>query len=570
MRYAYYQMKPALLGFFMCAILAAQPASLEGTVVNQATGQALAGVHVRLITGDFSDSGADQIVYGAISDRAGHFSVANMKPGIYLVISERAGFVAVPPAKPATPVAFVPLKPGQHLAGYKLEMTPHATISGRVVDEYGDPVQHVAVQLEPVAGGAQIDPSAGWQSNSTDDRGEFHMVASPGRYYLKAPNFPYQHEYAPEIRTDGTSAAPYAATYYPSAASTSAASIVQAAPGQEIAGLEIRLTRQTAAAGVGSTFTISGIVTGAPDNTVASVFLQHGESPGQMYYSQGGNTGPDGKFAFRGLQPGSYRLSAHYSSGKTYLLSQPVDLTLASSDQTNVQLVLAPAEEITGTLEITSDAPPAAPAEKRTVRLDPASPFDTPGNAGTTPGDVDAKGAFRIGNVAPGRFVPVVDPLPENAYIQSVTLDNMPVPDNILDFSHGVKGSHIKITVSRDGAQVSGTVLDKDGQPLLSPLVIICLASDPNQLREMQPDNQHQAIEGKYIIKAIRPGKYRLFAIDVLTLASDAPDADPDDEEVMKTLFNSAEEIEIKPGDRIVKDLKAVDKLPGKEPHAAP
>jgi protocatechuate 3,4-dioxygenase beta subunit len=558
-------MKPAFLGFLFCATLAAQPASLEGTVVNQATGQPIAGVHVRFVTGDFSDI---QIVYGAISDRAGQFSVTNMKPGLYVVVAERTGFVAAPSAKPATPVAFVPLKPGQHLAGYKLEMTPHATISGRVVDEYGDPVQHVAVQLEPASGSPQIDPFAGWQSNSTDDRGEFHLVASPGRYYLKAPNFPDQHEYAPEIRTDGTSAAPYAATYYPSAASTSAASIVQAAPGQDIAGLEIRLTRQTAAAGVGSTFTISGIVIGAPDNTMASVFLQHGESPGQMYDSQGGNTGPDGKFVFRGMQPGAYRLSAHYSSGKTYLQSQPVDLTLGSSDQTNVQLVLAPPEEITGTLEITGEAPPA-PAEKRTVRLDPASPFDTSGNPETTPGEVDAKGAFRIGNVAPGRFVPVVDPLPENAYIQSVTLDNAPAPGNVLDFSRGVKGSHIKITVSRNGAQVSGRVLDKDGQPLVSPLVMIFLVTDPKQLREMQPEDQHRVTEGKYTIKAIRPGKYRLFAIDALSLFSSATDRDPDDDEVMKTFFNSAEEIEIKPGDRIVKDLKAIDKLPGKEPHAA-
>jgi hypothetical protein len=268
------------------------------------------------------------------------------------------------------------------------------------------------------------------------------------------------------------------------------------------------------------------------------------------------------------LQPGSYRLSAHFSSGKTYLQSQPVDLTLGSSDQTNVQLVLASPEEIIGTLEITGDAPLATPAEKRTVRLDPAFPFDTAGNPETTPGEVDAKGAFRIGNVGPGRFVPVVDALPEKAYIQSVTLDNAPAPDKVLDFSRGVKGSHIKITVSRSGAQVSGTVLDKDGQPLLSPLVMVCLASDPSQLREIQEDDQHRVTEGKYTIKAIRPGKYRLFAIDVLTLASDAPDANSDDDELMKTFFNSAEEIELKPGDRIVKDLKAIDKLPGKEPYA--
>ena len=537
-------------------------------MVNQATGQPLAGVHVRLVTGDFSDSGNGQIVYGAISDRAGHFSVTNMKPGIYVVIPERAGFVAASPAKPAMPVTFVPLRAGQQLAGYKLEMTPHATISGRVVDEYGDPVPHVAVQLEPVAG-TQIDPFTEPQGNSTDDRGEFRLVAAPGRYYLKAPNFFSPQESAPEIRTDGSTAAPYAATYYPSAASASAASIVQAAPGQDIAGLEIRLTRHAPAAGDAGAFTVSGIVTGAPDNAMVSVFLHHGESAGQMGDSEGGNARPDGTFAFRGLQPGSYRVFAHYSSGKTYLLSLPMDLTLGSSYQTNLQLVLAPAEEITGTLEIAGDAPRAAPAEKRTVRLDPAPPFDTSGNPETTPGEVDAKGAFRIGNVAPGRFVPVVDPLPENAYIQSVTLDNTPAPDHILDFSHGVKGSHIKITVSRDGAQVSGTVLDQDGQPLVSPLVMIFLATDPKQLREMQPDNLHRATEGKYAIKAIRPGKYRLFALDLLTLASDAPDANSDDDELMKMLFNSAEEIEIKPGDRVMKDLKAIDKLPGKEPHAS-
>ena len=147
--------------------------------------------------------------------------------------------------------------------------------------------------------------------------------------------------------------------------------------------------------------------------------------------------------------------------------------------------------------------------------------------------------------------------------------DNAPAPGNVLDFSRGVKGSHIKITVSRSGAQVSGTVLGKDGQPLLSPLVMIFLASDPSQLGEIQPDDQHRVTEGKYTIKAIRPGKYRLFALDVLTLASDAPDADTEDDELMKMLFNSAEEIEIKPGDRIVKDLKAIDKLPAKEPYAA-
>ena len=114
-------------------------------------------------------------------------------------------------------------------------------------------------------------------------------------------------------------------------------------------------------------------------------------------------------------------------------------------------------------------------------------------------------------------------------------------------------------------------MLDSDGKPVVSPLVMIFLVDDPKQLKQPDGDDLNRAIDGKYTLQAIRPGKYRLFAVDTLALFSSAGDTDHDDDEALKTLFNSAEEIEIKPGDRIVKDLKAIDKIPAKEPaHGAP
>jgi hypothetical protein len=59
-------MRPALLLLMLTAALAAQPASIDGVVVNHATGQPLSGVHVRLMTGDFGNGGIDQAT-GAIS-----------------------------------------------------------------------------------------------------------------------------------------------------------------------------------------------------------------------------------------------------------------------------------------------------------------------------------------------------------------------------------------------------------------------------------------------------------------------------------------------------------------------
>ena len=559
-----------ILGLLVCAAFAAaQPAGIEGVVLNHVTGLPLAGVHLRLVTVDFGGGGLEQ-AYGAISDRAGHFSITNLKPGIYLVVPERTGFVQFLSASPNMPVGLVPLKPGQQLADYKVEMTPRAVMTGRVVDEYGDPVQNVSVQLEPVSPDTQMGPSFGLQSNvATDDLGEFHLVTAPGRYRLHATRFPFQRESGPEIRTDGTSAAPYADTYYPNAASSGAASIVAVGPGQDVAGLEIRLVRGAAAEA--HTLTIAGVVTGATDGAVSTIVLHYGESPEQVHNSSQTMAAFDGKFAFRGLKPGYYRVFAQYSAGKTFLLSQTINLTLGTADETALQLALAPAEGVTGTLEFTGDAPPSGPVGKQSVRLDPIDGMFIRDDSEAPQGDVGRDGAFRVDKVFPALFRPVVEPLPENAYIQSVTLNDAPAVDNILDLSRGFKGAHLKIIVARNGAQVSGAVLDSDGKPVVSPLVIIFLVDDPKQLKQPDGDDLNRVIDGKYTLKAIRPGKYRLFAVDTLALFSSAGDTDHDDDEALKTLFNSAEEIEIKPGDRIVKDLKAIDKIPAKEPtHGAP
>lgn len=174
-------MRPAILVLLLAAAVSAQPASVDGVVVNRASGEPLSGVHVRLFSGDFGDGGIDQ-AYGAISDKAGHFSVTGMNPGLYLVVLERAGFLQAQAAG-VMPFATIALKAGQNLTGHKMEMNPRALILGRVVDEYGDPVLGVQVQVRPVPPDRESAPLFfGRSSVATDERGEFRIFTSPGRY----------------------------------------------------------------------------------------------------------------------------------------------------------------------------------------------------------------------------------------------------------------------------------------------------------------------------------------------------------------------------------------------------
>ena len=132
-------MKALGVGMLLCAAAAAQPASLEGTAVNSLNGQALSGVHISLI--GISATGIRD-AYGGMSDQAGHFSIGTVPAGMYILFTEKRGFLYVQAKKSGIPLPSMGLKPGERLAGYKLEMTPRAVITGRVVDESGDPVEN--------------------------------------------------------------------------------------------------------------------------------------------------------------------------------------------------------------------------------------------------------------------------------------------------------------------------------------------------------------------------------------------------------------------------------------------
>jgi hypothetical protein len=422
-----------------------------------------------------------------------------------------------------------------------------------VVDEYGDPVQNANVQILGASSDSQ--PVAGFGQSmfgSTDDRGEFRFITGPGRYYLQVQPRNFTQDRTPEIRTDGSSAAPYSTTFYPGTANKTQASVVEVGPGQDVTALEIRLTRSTETTRY---LNISGIVTGVPEGERATVSLRSGESADALYNGNTSSAGQDGKFSFPNLEPKYYRLVAQYSSGKVHLQSQSVDFHLTSADAAGVQLVLAPGEDLTGSLEVTG-VPAGAAAPKLSVHLDPADNYPS-GNSQLTAAPAK-DGSFRIGDVFPARYRVRVEPLPESAYIKSIALEGVPVEKDTVDLAHGVKGSRLKIAVALNGGQLSGKVLNHEGEPLVSPLAMLMVWKDAAQVE----GDSHPISGGRYNLKGLRPGVYRILAVDVTELFDTlAPSNDEAAQKEMEKLLKAAaEEIEIKDGDQIVKDLRVVDK----------
>jgi hypothetical protein len=519
-------MRGAVLFVCYCGCLAAQQASIEGTALNAVTREPLGDVHIRLVALPGLTT-----AYGAISDRTGHFAIATIRPGAYLPDPQRSGFLFV--RKTMLPTLIV--KPGEH-AEWTVEMTPRTVLSGHVLDENGDPVQGIEVRTLPAG------PANPWITSvarfGTDDRGEFRLVAPPGKFYVLADLGRPSNDRL-EARTDGSSELRYVTTFYPSSPAKDRATMVEVVAGNPLGGLDIRLQRQHSTA-------LTGTVSGLPEisqGTRALVDLQFGESAQGPFDSRTVTAGADGKFSFPGAAPGFYRLWATYGSGKTQMASRTVPLQLGNGDQPTVELALTRGIDLAGLLVMVGDAP-GTPPEKRTVRL---LPIGTAGGAWEqSGGEVEKDGAFHLENVAPARFRVQVTPLAENAYVQTVEVDGAASGDGTVDFS-AARPARLKLTIDRNGAQIAGAVLDEKGERILPAVSLVLLLPDPNDLDtgsilRVMPD-------GQFVLKGVRPGKYRLLAVDgsLQFIGS---------REKIRQLAEHVDEIEIKAGDRIDKDLR--------------
>ena len=542
-------MRGAVLLPMLAAALAAQQAGVEGIVVDQTSGQRLARVHVR-VTPDADPDSAEEI-YGAASDNAGHFAIARLNPGRYQVLLERAGYVQTP-AKGAYPIPRFTLKAGQNLTDLKLEMARRALLSGRVVDEYGDPMPRLQVLVIPVAP-TRLPPSLlGGLNMETDDRGEFQFLTGPGKYCLLAEPFRLGLGRTPERRSDGTSEATYFPTYYPNATTQDRASVVEVAAGREAEGIEIHMTTAPAQ----RLLTVSGTVRGIPPGAFAFVLLLSTDSSQPMRRQFPAEVDQQGRFSISGLLPGPYDLVARCEAKAP--LRGRTSLKLGS-DVSDLELVLRPPGEVTGTVVVGQAMADGSPAVIRTVSLEPAGGY-TQYESSFPSTTVERDGSFRIDGVWPGKFRLLVDPLPDTAYIQSVEVDGAAAHGGVIELKDGANAPRVKITVNLNGAVLSGRVLDMDGELDTSPLARVFLLADAKEI----PAAYGTLLEGgKYTVKGIRPGKYRLFACDATQLACgfDANER----QSTLRKLFSMAEEMEIRPGDRIVKDLKVGVDADGKQ-----
>ncbi|HKT49878.1 MAG TPA: carboxypeptidase-like regulatory domain-containing protein [Candidatus Angelobacter sp.] len=476
---------------------------VEGSVSNKLTGSPVKGAHViytRLAAGPAQASSP----ISSDTDPQGRFHL-DLSPGSYRLWVERHGFVrqSYGSHAPDGPSSVLSVIPGEELHDIAFRMTPLGAISGRVMDEDGEPVQGVGVQVLRMSYSSGLPQLTFVGGSTSNDLGEYRCFELPaGRYFiLAAPNgSPLSHPVeqgalVPEVQDA------YIPIYYPGAAEFDAATSVALPEGGDVSDINISLQRIRATSIRGRLLSPRKLLPNEFQVILAS--NEHGTASfvGRTPAVVDPTTG---RFEITGVAPGSYILVAsQFTSGQVFSARVPIEIR-AGIPPEQVTLALTPSAQLAGnvSMEDGSVLPPGLalhlfPLEGIFPGLRPES-------------KVGPDGSIRLAGVSPGSWALSVQHLPEGFWIKSVALGDAQMPDGMLNLQSGSAGP-LSIVLARDGAAVSGTV-EANGQPHAATVVLAPLAADrrsPQSYRSVSVSGG-----GSFSLKGVPPGKYRLFAFE--------------------------------------------------------
>src|SRR5687767_3015755 len=226
-------------------------ASISGRVIAADTGTPIRRAQININSRDA------QFNRSVTTDGDGRYELATLPAGRYRLSVNKAGYVALEygQARPFEAGKPLDITAGQVLDKIDFSLPRGSAITGRITDEFGDPITDVLVQAlrYQFVNGERSLVDAG-RVAQTDDLGAYRIFGlMPGDYIVRAsmrPNLP------PGPRAAETEPTGYPGTYFPGVSDVSQAQPVTATLGQEVSSIGFSLVPARLSR-------LSGVVTGS-------------------------------------------------------------------------------------------------------------------------------------------------------------------------------------------------------------------------------------------------------------------------------------------------------------------
>jgi len=487
---------------------------------------------------------------GVVStDADGRFEVKDLPAGRYTISASKAGYVGVSygQRQPEQPDTVLDVRDGQMVEKIALALPRGGVVTGRVVDEFGEPI--AGAQVSPMRyrfgpGGRRMMASGG---GTTDDLGAFRLYGlMPGDYYVAASVRSEQQMMmvsgvnTPAAATDG-----FAPTYFPGTPNPAEANRISVRAGAEttndsFALSPARLSRISGRA-ISSTGepVVQGFVTLMPAGRVTGGAPFGGPSSGM--------TSPDGTFHLAGVVPGTYVMMLQRRNNDPQAEFANLRITVGEGDVDNVMLVTSRGAIARGVIVTDEGSPLPVRPEQVNVSSRPADPemFMQGGQ-----GKVNPDWTFELTGLS--------DRLVLAAFLQSaewalkaILLNGVDVTDTPMEFTAGQTVEGFEVVFSRKRTELSGVITGERNAPETDATVII-FPEDASKwtwgtrfIRTARPSQ-----DGRYTLRAMPPHDY------LVAVVKNIEQGQWQDPEYLETLREQAVRVSFNEGETKVLDLK--------------
>lgn len=383
-------------------------------------------------------------------------------------------------------------------ANLTLRLAPNAVLSGRVLDESGEPVRNAQITVYRENRFSGISQVSRYRSATTDDQGRYEVATlDEGTYFVSAKATPWYAVHAPSASGDATTPpsqvdptldVAYSVTFYGDTTDTDSASPIPVRGGDRLEA-DIHLTPAPA---------LHLLFRFAENSQVAFPQLQRQSFDGVEDVEGNIQGVSPGVYELTGIAAGRYMVRMPDSNGQ---LREPTSVNLTSSQELDGSSGNSTSKvkvTIEGTGSSTTGVPPQLQLGLR----------DNKGKVIRS--EVDTKGEANFADVIPGKYDVLAGSQNQVFSVQRISWEGGGVSGRSLTIP---AGASVSISVSLLGGSATVEGFAKRNGKGVDGAMVVLIPKDPeanhDRFRRDQTD-----LDGSFSLYNVSPGSYTVIAIE--------------------------------------------------------